>query len=137
MRNYELTLFLDSAVGTQEANDILSRVCSCIQDNAGLVDSQDVKGGITLRGAKGNSRVCFMAAIRCAIEAEKLPAIKASVAKDASIVRSIILQTQAKQKFVPSVSRRISSDKAIGREQKKEAINVADIDKEIEEIVSA
>ncbi|MBI2003161.1 MAG: hypothetical protein HYS76_01090 [Candidatus Wildermuthbacteria bacterium] len=137
MRNYELTIFFDSSVGTQESHDALGRLCSFVQENGGLVESQNVKPGIAVHGRKGRDAICFMASVRCAIEQEKLPGIRAYLAKTRGVVQSVLLQAKAKQRFVPAIPRRIMPSRIESDEQKKGAIDIANVDKEIEEIIRA
>ena len=136
MRNYELTIFFDASIGTQESHDALGRLCSLVQDNGGLVESQDVKSGIAMHGKKERNTICFMASVRCALEQEKLPDINAHIAKTPGIVRSVLLQAKAKKKFVPAIPRRIMLGRE-AEEQKKGTIDIANVDKEIEEIIRA
>lgn len=137
MRSYELTTFLDTSVGQQDANDLLGRCSSFIQDNGGLVESQEIKNGIVLRGPKEQKTVCSMAVLRCSLDPEKIAGLNAYLAKDEAILRSALLEAKAKQKFAPAMTRPFALDRAAREEKPKEAINVADIDKEIEEIVNA
>lgn len=137
MRNYELTLFLNSSAEHQSANDLLGRCSSFIQDSGGLVESQDTKGGAVIHGKKERKTACSMSVIRCALEPEKIADLNAYLAKDETILKRALLQAKAKQKFVPNLPRPFTPEKTEESGRQKEAINVADIDKEIEEIVNA
>lgn len=137
MRNYELTLLCNAPAEHQDSNDLLGRCASFIQDNGGFVESQNMKGGTVMRGRKERKTVCSMAVVRCALEPDKIADLKAYLAKEPLILKSTLLQAKAKQKFLPALSRTFAPGKTAEGGKTKEVINIADVDKEIEEIVNA
>lgn len=136
MRRYELNLLLNAALQESSLLDFLGSLVSFIQDQGGLLETQEIKGKKTFHGAGKNQKEATLAALVFSFNPDYIEALKKRVVGDASVIRSFLAHARVKvvqkQKVVPVLQPLVSQEPAVTSQEKP--VNISEIDKKLEEI---
>ncbi|MBI2573891.1 MAG: 30S ribosomal protein S6 [Candidatus Wildermuthbacteria bacterium] len=137
MKRYELNLLLNPAIEEAALLDLLGALVSFIQDQGGLLETQEIKGKKAFHGS-GKNKEAMLAALTFSFSPDNIETLKKRVNGESSAIRSMIMEAPAKQsrklKQSPAIQPpALQEPVAIAKEQEK-PVDIGEIDKKLEEI---
>lgn len=127
MKTYDITLLLSSELTEEQANTTFQEELSSLQEQGGILHKQEIKGKRRLAYPIKNQRNAHLAQVSVSCSPEAIQATRDTIKNHAHVLR-----------FLVAVANRPDPAPRARRESPKEAprerVEIADIDKKLEEI---
>lgn len=131
MRNYELTVIISSEINNEEAEHILQNIASSIQKQEGIISKQEFLGKRKIPSSIRKQNEGYLAAIAYTAQPENVREIEKTIKEESRILRAMLMHKPIKAKKAPTLA-----SKSPVKITEKERVEIADIDKKLEEIFS-
>lgn len=133
MRNYELTLLVNPGLGEEETQGVLQRVTSLFQECGGIVSAQNLLGKRSLPAPIVKQREAYLASLAATAPPEKVGQIEQKLKETKDVLRFLL--TVKKHRAVKAKAPRVRKIHKPILKGPSEKMELADIDKKIEEMI--
>jgi ribosomal protein S6 len=139
MRNYELTLIFTANLGPEQLTEALESIVSFVQGTGGILLSQDRKGKKALLAPIKGNKEGIVTVLKFAMDASHMQGLEKYLKENTKILRFLCLISIARKgrdktpHLVPSLGSAPQAPQEL-QEAKTNIIDLAEIDKKLEEI---
>ncbi|GEM_PF-1607348 len=140
MRNYELTLILDSNLVAEQLTQSMESIVSFLQGKGGILLSQDTKGKKALLAPIKKHKEGIVAVLKFTMDASRIEDMEKHLKENTKILRFLCLLSISRKSrdktphIVPSLGSMPQTPREHQKETESKIIDLGEIDKKLEEI---